>query len=524
MNIMNRLRLIVIMLTLTFVLGCRKKEEVTFPQITTDEITEIGTHSLTAGGTIVSDGNAAIIASGICWGDTDSPMITNANVIADSSARATGSFKYSISNLMPGYVYYFRAFASNSFGIAYGSVVSASTAVSAPEVADSLYISLLTPLSVIVNGYVNPMSLSTAISFEYGLTTNYGRSAPADQSPLISRGLCWVRAKLNDLSPASTYHFRIKAENKEGTSFSADQTFNTPGSRPLLLNTSISDITINTVKFHTWIDPALVETSVTVEYGTSQGYGSTFTVTPAPITASKQMDFTVDNLLPNTDYYLRVKAVNLVGTTYSNEFRCKTYSFQDIDHNYYHTVKAGTQEWLQENLKTLHYQNGDPIAVLPFDNDWANASTGACTYYNYDLDLGKKYGFLYNYYAATDTRNVCPAGWHVPTQSEWTVLINYAGGESVAAPKLRIAGISNWNPLYYTEADNSTGLTISGSGKRQNTGEYWGMDYNATLWTTTPWTVDPSFINTMRIFENQSNTEFSPEWKNAGAGIRCLKN
>jgi uncharacterized protein (TIGR02145 family) len=162
--------------------------------------------------------------------------------------------------------------------------------------------------------------------------------------------------------------------------------------------------------------------------------------------------------------------------------------------------------------------------VLFATNFMTNTLTNACTYYNYDLDLGKKYGYLYNYYVAGDIRNVCPDGWHVPTQAEWTTLVDFAGGDSVAAPKLRVSGISNWNSLYYTNADNSTGFTAFGAGIRLKTGEYWGIDYNATFWTTTLCTDIEGFILGTRIFENQPNIDFVGHPKNYGFSTRCLKN
>lgn len=522
-NLKTSISTLLFVIAIIFIHGCKKEEEVTLPQIKTAEVTEIGTNNVTTGGILVSDGNAVITAHGICWGDLDKPSLA-ANVIPDTVVTGEGPFVCRISNLLPGYVYYVRAFATNSAGTAYGETLSFTTAVSAPEISSKLNAAQITTSGAVLSGFINSMSLTTEVFFEYGLSLNYENSVPAIQNPLIQRGSCVVSAELNNILPGSVYHFRIKAINQIGTSYSSDQTFTTTGWLPEVTNTSLTKITMNSVVIHTKIDPRLVETNVFIEYGTTSQYGSVFTALVIPPVDVNQVDIRVGNLLSDTRYFFRVRAVNKVGTTYSSELSCTTFSVMDVDSNYYHTITTGNQVWLQENLMTLHYQNGDPIAVLPFDNEWSATTIGACTYYYYDLDLGRKYGFLYNYYAAADARNVCPAGWHVPSQAEWSTLIAWAGGEAVAAPKMRIAGISNWNPLYYTESDNSSGFTALGAGTRLKDGEYWGISYNATFWTLTPWSYDPVLINTLRIFEDKPNTDFSPQWKNAGVSIRCLKN
>ncbi|MFM7768400.1 MAG: FISUMP domain-containing protein, partial [Bacteroidota bacterium] len=95
----------------------------------------------------------------------------------------------------------------------------------------------------------------------------------------------------------------------------------------------------------------------------------------------------------------------------------------DIDGNTYNTVQIGTQEWMQENLKTTKYKNGD---VIPSPTgDWSNLTTGAWAYYNDSSQYNNLYGKLYNWYAVVDSRDVCPTGWHIPTDSEWNQLVKY---------------------------------------------------------------------------------------------------
>ncbi|MBU2652244.1 MAG: hypothetical protein KKA81_15045 [Bacteroidetes bacterium] len=105
-----------------------------------------------------------------------------------------------------------------------------------------------------------------------------------------------------------------------------------------------------------------------------------------------------------------------------------TSTVSDIDGNIYNTVQLGSQCWMKENLKTTTYRNGTPIPNVTDDYTWNNLTSGAYVWYNNDIFWKDKYGALYNWYATVDTNALCPTGWHVPTKTEWTDMINYIGG------------------------------------------------------------------------------------------------
>ena len=104
----------------------------------------------------------------------------------------------------------------------------------------------------------------------------------------------------------------------------------------------------------------------------------------------------------------------------------------DIDGNLYYTVKIGEQWWMLENLRVTHYRNGDAIPNVTDDAEWEGLSTGAYCDYDNDPANVATYGRLYNWYAVGDSRNIAPAGWHVPSDDEWQTLVDYLGGSSVA--------------------------------------------------------------------------------------------
>jgi len=163
---------------------------------------------------------------------------------------------------------------------------------------------------------------------------------------------------------------------------------------------------------------------------------------------------------------------------------CPCGSPVEFDGYSYATVEIGDQCWFQENLRSEHYLNGD---LIPGDQDgsiWNTASIGLQSYYNNDSSNLAIYGRLYNWYAVDDARGLCPTGWHVPTDGEWTVLTDFLGGSSVAGGKMKEAGTAHWNSPN-TGADNSSGFTGLGSGYRWGNSSYNVLSYDY-FWSSSP--------------------------------------
>ncbi|MFN6022488.1 MAG: fibrobacter succinogenes major paralogous domain-containing protein, partial [Bacteroidota bacterium] len=178
---------------------------------------------------------------------------------------------------------------------------------------------------------------------------------------------------------------------------------------------------------------------------------------------------------------------NEVSFTTSAPFSCGTSSVSDIDGNSYTTVSIGTQCWMKENLKTSRYRNGGLIPNVTTDNTaWVNLTTGAWSYYNNDVSNNAIYGKLYNWYTTLgDT--LCPIGWGVPTDAEWTTLTTYLGGESVAGGKMKETGTTLWNDPN-TGADNTIGFSGLPGGRRNTDltdGSFTTIKNNAFFWSAT---------------------------------------
>ena len=120
---------------------------------------------------------------------------------------------------------------------------------------------------------------------------------------------------------------------------------------------------------------------------------------------------------------LLITAIAVFGISSTTLAQTPGVGVTDFDGNNYTTVIIGNQEWIGENLRASHYSNGEIISNITNINQWSNLTTGAWAHYNNDIQFENPYGKLYNWYAVVDTRNICPSGWHVPSDNDWNELI-----------------------------------------------------------------------------------------------------
>ena len=161
-------------------------------------------------------------------------------------------------------------------------------------------------------------------------------------------------------------------------------------------------------------------------------------------------------------------------------------SMTDQDGNVYKTVTIGTQTWMAENLRTTKYRDGTAIPNVTDFTAWYYSTTGVyCTYNNTTrLDSIATFGILYNGYAVIDSRNIAPAGWHVPTDAEWKTLTTYLGGNSVAAGKMKEAGTTHWiDPNI--GATNECGFSATPAGLLTLLDMFGGLGYGVEYWSST---------------------------------------
>jgi hypothetical protein len=291
------------------------------PSITTTAASGITRTAAVSGGNITSDGGAAITSSGICWSTSPNPSITGSHT---SDGTATGSFTSSMTALLPGTLYYIRAYATNSAGTAYGNELSFTT--------NPVIISTLTTTAI--------SSITSATAVSGGNITSDG------DGPITARGICWATtssptvndnltsngtgtgsftSNLTGLLPATTYHVRAYATNSAGTAYGNDRSFTTLALLPSLTTTVITGVTRSS---------AISGGNISSDGGSAViTSGICWSTSPNPsITGSHTSDGTTSGsftssmtvLLPGTLYYVRAYATSSVGTAYGNELSFTT--------------------------------------------------------------------------------------------------------------------------------------------------------------------------------------------------------
>jgi uncharacterized protein (TIGR02145 family) len=230
----------------------------------------------------------------------------------------------------------------------------------------------------------------------------------------------------------------------------------------------------------------------------------------------------ISGLESGTDYYVRAYATNSFGTAYGNAFFFIT-PVTDVDGNVYNTVPIENMVWMAANLKTTKYNDNSQILNVTDNEEWSNLSEPAyCWYKNNESAYKNKYGALYNWFAI-NTGKLCPNGWHVPCEAEWTALTDYLGGEYVAGGKLKELGLINWiSPNL--GATNESGFTALPGGYRTGLdpgsfraagyiGWWWASNESALLWARNRTLA----FDAIEIARGQA-------LKKNGYSVRCVKN
>lgn len=211
----------------------------------------------------------------------------------------------------------------------------------------------------------------------------------------------------------------------------------------------------------------------------------------------------------------------------------------DIEGNVYQTVKIGDQEWMAENLKVTRYNNGSEIPNIINSSEWMNTKSPAYCYYDNKIEKGKLYGALYNWYVV-NTDKLCPKGWHVPSDEEWTDLVNYlvknnynydgtVGGELDKINKA-MASDKGWEISVnkgavgntdYPEYRNKSGFSALPGGCRSQVGMYEDIKLGGSWWSSTG-------IGIYRAYTWILSFDYFPVFrgerdKRYGFSVRCVK-
>ena len=264
------------------------------------------------------------------------------------------------------------------------------------------------------------------------------------------------------------------------------------------------------------------------KWNTTNDYSTATTVSPAGTTTMVQ-----NGLNCNTTYTLYVWALNSCGvskpavltqTTTACAYHCgQDGTFTDArDGQTYGFVKIGSQTWMCQNLNATKYSNGDAILNVTDNTAWVNAYEGAYCNYNNDANNAAIYGRLYHGMTLRDSRKLCPVGWHMPTNDEWTILTDYLGGYMVAGGKMKETGFDHWQDPNI-DATNASGFTALSAGFRDFNGKFGGEVVYGYWWSST--------VSSYSIWQYMSI--YVDAWSglarsyaldvNIGLSVRCIK-
>ncbi len=496
-----------------------KKDKPELPTVLTNQVSAVTLTSATCGGNITLNGGVEITGRGVCWSTKQYPTLADNKTV---NGTGLGNFVSELTGLNPNMNYYVRAYATNNVGTAYGEELSFKTnaptlpiITTVPATEISYKIARL-GVSVTSDGGANISECGICYS------TNENPTVANNKVPLSS-GVGTSTSEISSFQANTKYYVRAYAINSVGTVYGEQISFTTlmPVAptigqfyiQNITLTKAIANITVNTdggsdiiergVCYSIMINPTTTNAKVI-----SNGTTGNFTCN-------------ISGLATNTMYHARAYATNAVGTTYGDDvqFRTSATTVDDVDGNTYNVIEVGNQAWLKQNLKTTKYRNNETIGTTTLDitNDATPKFQWPATGFESNANT---FGRLYTWYTITDSRGLCPDGWHVANSIEWTELTNFLGGESVAGGKLK--SFINWSSPN-TGASDEVGFSAYGSGVRNLNGTYQGFDTNCVWWSVSP---EASSTNAWarEIFNSSATISTLEKSKKMGYSVRCIKN
>ena len=493
------------------------------PIITTKTISSISNKTASSGGIILNDGGSEITAKGLCWSNNPNPTLGNA--IFTNEGVGIDSFVSYLSGLSPNTSYFVRAYATNSVGTSYGSDVFFQTNANEPS--------------------LNPTFSAFNISEIGSHTVSFSALLSSEINHISSRGFCWSFLPnptiLNShvevgkgvgsfaikepgfVGGGTKYYARPFAVNSYGVFYGEEKIFFTQFDIPTIQLLSLKDFGLSAFAYANIADAG--GKPVTQR-------GIVYSVTENPTiqndkiiggTGIGEYSLTLTGLTQKTTYYVRAYATNEIGTAYSNQIKLTTNTasttISDIEGNIYNTVSIGNQIWMASNLSTSRYRNGAYIPYILNSNQWALTKSPALSFYNHDNTYETNYGKQYNWYAVTDTQGICPNGWHIPSNNEWTILSDFLGGLNVAGGKMKAMGTQFWS--FPSNGNNSSGFTGLPGGFRNVDGTFGILGYNGFWWSATDENEQKAFNRSIIYTDNVLSVGSSS--KNQGFSVRCLK-
>ncbi|MDA3893894.1 MAG: FISUMP domain-containing protein [Salinivirgaceae bacterium] len=534
----------ILILTTTFLstaaifFACKELDLTRQVAIKTTEVINITTESAIVKGEILDLGEG-IIDHGVYY--HTEPNAQNGEVLSLGAATGVGEFTTIVEGLQAGVTYYTRTFGFDGTTYVYGEEKQFA-ALDGIATITTNSIENITAVSAACSGSISEFFGSVV---ERGICYSYISNPTVDDFKIEEgSGIGAFTCSLSELSVNTLYYVRAYAFNGKGLVYGNEQTFLTLDGLPTLKTIAATNIT-----------------AITATSGGNIIDDGGFSITARGICWSKNNHPTIENsflvdgigigeiictmtsLTEHTTYFVRAYATNINGTAYGNEISFETYgAVVDIDGNTYKTVIIGEQEWMAENLKVTHYSDGIEIPLVTSNSIWSNLDDNniedAFCYYNNNVN-GEKYiyGALYTFAAA---KKACPTGWHLPSDAEWTILVNflitngYNWDSTIIEDKIAksLASSNGWNSSsregavgYDQSSNNRSRFTALPGGTRGGSSTPGTFDFLGNTgywWSSTAYDDSKSYYR--YLYYNRDNTEGGQvSLKSFGISVRCVK-
>ena len=487
--------------------------------ISTTSVSGITSSKAFSGGNISSNGGGIISARGLVWNTTTGPTLSNFKTTASGSV---GIFTDSLLGLNPGTTYYVKAYVTNDKGTAYGNEVTFKSLDTLPTVTTKA-VTGITQTAATSGGTIT--STGGAPHSEKGLVYATTTNPTILNNKLIDTipGLTWNSA-LTGLMGNTKYYIRAYATNIMGTAYGMLDSFVTLPIIPTITTNPVTTITRTTAVSGGNISSnggsVILARGIVWNKTGNPAVGTDSIRTDASMTTGSYT-LNVGNLNSGITYYVRAYATNAIGTSYGNQLTFTTQPVLDTIGNQYTTITINGKEWFKENLKTTKYANGTDISNVTDNASWFNLVSGQGAWANYANDGSNDaiYGKLYNWYAVTDVKGLCPTGWHVATDSDWTSLTANYGLDAAAGNELK-------STTLWTIGNANTNISGFGAipGGGRSPGGFGDINNKGFWWTSTP---DPSDTDKAYVRSMQYNFDTvlrNTESNKYGFSVRCVKN
>lgn len=509
------------------------------PTVTTSTVTNITMSSAACGGDVISDGGSSVTARGVCWSTSQNPTISDSHT---SDGGGTGVFTSNLTGLVANTIYHVRAYATNSVGTAYGGQKSFMTNLCPTiDIRPINTVGLQEPLCP-TYGHFDVVAVDSLTGEAIPNLTYMWSGEGVDYTSTNNQSFIAINPYMCNRYYLITMH---ATDTISGCAFSDSYLVDVRDTQPPVFNGTLPNGYVSPSANGNYYIPdfSAYFTNQTVSDNCYPFSQLTVAQNPAAGTifnGNTVVTVTLTDRCGNASSH----SINAIPNP-SSQTCPGTPTVTDYDGNVYHTVQIGNQCWMKENLRTTHYSDGTFISL------GGNSSSYTIAYRycpNNSSSNVATYGYLYNRKAVmriapsssanpSGVQGICPVGWHVPSDAEWTQLTDYVsnhyfcGGDSLWIAK-SLAATTGWNESTYEGAcrvgtaqstNNATGFTAFPAGSYGSSTGYGSFGSLACFISSTEYEYNSNYTYTRYIYYNSYIVSREHSFMSNGWSVRCVR-